>query len=720
LSPAQWHEVTSLADRWRRGGPERGFSMALGRLGDPTDARMVVVQAYDGAGHPRGLLTLVPWGTAGLSLDTMRRDEDAHAGVTELMVTELVGAAREMGIAEISLNFAVLRRVLDESAEIGAFPLRRWSGRVIHVASRWWQMEGLYRANAKYLPQWRPRLLTYDRGAALGQVVLAVGRAEGFIPDRRLPRRLADRRRPDVPPGTENWFVERVHDDEARLAAPPQPALGQTPDRGARMGDVVALRAAGLDPYPPGVYRTTSIPDLAAALASGRVPRSRGAAVAGRVGARRCHGGVLFADLWEDGASVQVMLERAVVDGVARAASSGATYDLFRRHIRPGDVVAVQGTPVVTRSGGRAVAAWSWRPAAKALRPFIAPRASHGGRTCRGRETASSMVRVRAAVLAAIRSTLAAEGFIEVETPIFQRVHGGAAARPFRTHAEALGADVALRIAPELSLKRLVAAGHERIYEMGRNFRNEGADATHNPEFTSLEAYAAYGDYTAMRHLARRIILACAVAIHGREVAVCADGREVDISGTWPVVPVYDAVSRAAGLSLTPDSRVGDARDAATANGVRWTEFDSAGVIVARLHDKLVEPATPRPTFYADFPLDACPLTRPHRRDPRLAERWDLVGCGMEIGTAYTELADPVDQRVRLTAQSLMAAGGDRQAMEIDEEFLAALEGAMAPTGGLGLGVDRVIMLLTGADIRDTLAFGRVRRRGRDDVRHAD
>jgi lysyl-tRNA synthetase class 2 len=730
VSPAEWREIASLAARWRRTGPERGFSMALGRLGDPADARMVVVQAHDDAGRPRGLLTLVPWGRAGLSLDTMRRDDEAHAGVTELMVTELAVAAREMGIAEISLNFAVLRRVLDHSDEVGAFPWRRWSGWVVHMASRWWQMEGLYRANAKYLPQWRPRLVTYDRGAALAQVVVAVGQAEGFVPGMPLQGRLADRRcRPAVPPGERDQFVDRVHDDEARLATPPRPPRWRGLDNGAREGDLVALRAAGLDPYPSGVPRTTAIRDLVSAFATGPFPPAASeapVAIAGRVGAVRCHGGVLFADLWEDGATVQVMLERAVVDGVARAASSGATYDLFRRHVRPGDIVAVQGTPVATRSGGHAVAAASWRPAAKALCPMSAraapsslPRdaarrpasspAACGGQV-RRRETASSMVKVRAAVLAAIRATVAAEGFIEVETPILQRIHGGAAARPFRTRAEASDADVYLRIAPELFLKRLVAAGHERIVEIGRSFRNEGADAIHNPEFTSLEAYAAYWDYTAMRHLARRIIMACAVAVHGRGVAMGQDRRTMDISGPWPVVPVHDAVSRATGRTLTPASDLAAVRDAASAAGVRWGELDGAGVIVARLHDKLVEPSTGYPTFYADFPLDDCPLTRPHRRDPRLAERWDLVGCGMEIGTASTELTDPIDQRERLTAQSLKAAGGDLEAMAVDEEFLGAVAHAMAPMGGLGLGVDRIIMFLTGADIRDTVAFARSRR----------
>jgi lysyl-tRNA synthetase class 2 len=296
-----------------------------------------------------------------------------------------------------------------------------------------------------------------------------------------------------------------------------------------------------------------------------------------------------------------------------------------------------------------------------------------------------------------------------VETPVLQTVHGGASARPFETTINAYGLPLYLRIAPELYLKRLVVGGVQRVYELGRNFRNEGADATHNPEFTALEAYQAWADYEVMRELARDLVLAAAVAVHGRPVALrrAADGTvaEHDLSGPWPVVPVHEAVSKATGAVLTPDSTAAEVRDVARGHGVHVPSGASPGEAVAALYDALVEPATTGPTFYTDFPVETSPLTRGHRDDPRLAERWDLVAFGMELGTAYSELVDPVEQRRRLTEQSLRAAAGDAEAMQLDEDFLRALEHAMPPTGGLGLGVDRVVMLLTGGPIRSTLTF---------------
>lgn len=308
--------------------------------------------------------------------------------------------------------------------------------------------------------------------------------------------------------------------------------------------------------------------------------------------------------------------------------------------------------------------------------------------------------------MATIRAVLTGEGFLEVETPILTPVHGGANARPFRTHAWALDADLYLRIAPELNLKRLIAAGRECVFEVGRNFRNEGVDATHSPEFTSLEAYAAFTDYGTMRTLARRLVVACARAVHGGQaLGFTRRGDQVDLSLPWPATTVHDAVACAIGQPITPDTPLEEVRGRASRAGVGWGEAMTSGEIVERMYDKLVEPGTVFPTFYLDFPVECCPLTRPHRRDARLAERWDLVAFGMELGTAYTELADPLDQRARLTAQSLRAAGGDVEAMEVDEDFLTALETGMPPTGGLGLGVDRIVMLLTGFPIRETLTF---------------
>jgi lysyl-tRNA synthetase class 2 len=317
---------------------------------------------------------------------------------------------------------------------------------------------------------------------------------------------------------------------------------------------------------------------------------------------------------------------------------------------------------------------------------------------------ARDLLRLRAAATQALRATLLGRGYLEVETPALQPVHGGANARPFVTHSNAYDLRLYLRIAPELYLKRLAVGGVERVFEVGRNFRNEGVDATHNPEFTMLEAYEAYGDYATMRELARELVLAAATAAYGAPVAR-RGGVDVPLSGPWPVVPVHDAVSAALGEPVTPDTELARLRKLAGAAGVPCVDGWGPGEVVLEMYERLVEARTVEPTFYTDFPVDVAPLARPHRQDPRLAERWDLVAFGTEIGTAYTELTDPVELRRRLTAQSLRAAAGDPEAMELDEDFLDAFEYAMPPTGGLGLGVDRLVLLLTGKTIREALPF---------------
>jgi lysyl-tRNA synthetase class 2 len=294
-------------------------------------------------------------------------------------------------------------------------------------------------------------------------------------------------------------------------------------------------------------------------------------------------------------------------------------------------------------------------------------------------------------------------------------VHGGANARPFVTRSNAYDTRLYLRIAPELFLKRLCVAGVDRVFELNRNFRNEGADATHNPEFTMLEAYQAYADYHVMRELARDLVLSAARAAFGAPVASRPDEdgnlREYDLSGEWPVIPVHQAVSEALGAPVDAGTPAAGLRQLCARAGVEAPGDAGAADLVLAAYEHLVEPATVHPTFYTDFPAAVSPLTRPHRTDARLAERWDLVAFGFEVGTAYTELADPVEQRARLQAQSLRAAGGDAEAMEVDEEFLLALEHGMPPTGGLGMGVDRLVMMLTGAPIRQTVLFPFIRPR---------
>jgi lysyl-tRNA synthetase class 2 len=432
--------------------------------------------------------------------------------------------------------------------------------------------------------------------------------------------------------------------------------------------------------------------------------------VTGRVRALRDFGGLVFAVLEEGSARIQAMLTRDRLDAAALR--------LWRRAVDVGDQVSVTGEIVSSEKGELSVLAGSWAMAAKCLEPLPGLHASFSDAEARVRERHLDLIvnePARAAVLArsravrALRELLAQRGFSEVETPVLQAVHGGAQARPFTTTINAYGLDLYLRIAPELYLKRLCVGGLQNVFELGRNFRNEGADATHNPEFTSLEAYQAYADYTVMRELARELILAAACAVHGAPIAVRPDGETVDLGRPWPVVPVHEAVSRAAGTPIEPGTPREDVVAVCRRHGLHVPARAGAGEAVLELYEALVEPTTTLPTFYSDFPVETSPLTRVHREDPRLAERWDLVAFGMELGTAYSELTDPVDQRRRFTEQSLRAAAGDPEAMQLDEDFLAAMAYGMPPTGGLGLGVDRVLMLLTGGNVRSTLTFPFVR-----------
>ena len=694
-------ELVEIADVWRRGGPERGFSMASGRIGDPRDGRTVIVTAHTAEGHVCGLLSFVPWGRRDVSLDLMRRSPAAVSGVTELMVTQLIANADRLGITQISLNFAMFRESFARGERIGASPLEKLNRKVLVFASRWWQLHSLYQSNEKYLPQWRPRLLCYGSTAQLTQVLIAVGQAEGFVPE--LPRTFQRRSRASQLnlPETAAKLAEAVRKQEEELFKPTVPERRLSEQQRIRREKLARLIDAGIDPYPASVPRSHALSDVR--------DDSGAVSVVGRVVRVRDHGGVLFADLREGGVELQVMFT---------ADRPEAGLALWRETVDPGDLVSVAGTACRSRSGELSVHAESWSMAAKCLTP---PPDKH-----RGLRDAEVRVRqrhmdlalggearrrllARSAAVRAIRGRLAEHGFVEVETPMLNRIHGGANARPFSTHINAYDLDLTLRIAPELYLKRLCVGGFEKIFEIGKNFRNEGADSTHNPEFTALEAYEAHGDYTTMRRLAEDLIRTAAWAVHGKAVAPAPGGGVVSLDGEWPIISVHAAVSRAVGADVTPDTPADELQRMCRERGIRYAASMTAGDLVSELYEELVEGSTTAPTFYTDFPVETSPLTRRHRDDPRLAERWDLVAFGMELGTAYTELTDPVDQRQRLTEQSLRAAAGDPEAMEVDEEFLSALEFGMPPTGGLGLGIDRIAMFLLGASIRETLAFPFVR-----------
>jgi lysyl-tRNA synthetase, class II len=319
-------------------------------------------------------------------------------------------------------------------------------------------------------------------------------------------------------------------------------------------------------------------------------------------------------------------------------------------------------------------------------------------------DEARKMARVRSDTVRGVREFLSGRGYLEVETPMLQTVHGGATARPFVTHINAYDMDLYLRIAIELYLKRLVVGGVEKVFEINRNFRNEGADSTHNPEFTMLEAYEAYGDYDTIATLTRELYQYAVVAGLGGTVVRHGD-TEVDLAGDWPRVTLYGAVSEKVGEELTPDTPVEAVRKLFEAHGLSHDPKWGQGRLVQELFEELVEHTLIQPTFVRDYPVETSPLTRQHRDDPRLAEKWDLIGFGTELGTGYSELIDPIEQRRRLTEQSLLAAGGDAEAMQLDEDFLLALEYGMPPTGGVGLGIDRMVMAFTGRNIRETILF---------------
>jgi lysyl-tRNA synthetase class 2 len=325
------------------------------------------------------------------------------------------------------------------------------------------------------------------------------------------------------------------------------------------------------------------------------------------------------------------------------------------------------------------------------------------------RPQAREMVRHRAQVVRTLRSVLHDREFVEVETPMLQLQHGGATARPFVTHANALDTDLYLRIAPELFLKRCVVGGIERVFEINRNFRNEGIDSTHSPEFAMLEAYQAYATYDEMAELTRDMVLASARAVFGSTVVRHADGSEHDLGRDWRSVTLHQAVSEAIGHEVTLDTSAEELRKLAADHDVELKEKLTSGEIVLELFEKLVEHTLVEPTFVRDYPIEVRPLTRRHRDDPRLAESWDLIVFGTELATAYSELVDPVEQRERLYAQSLLAAAGDVEAMQVDEDFLRAMEYGMPPSGGLGMGIDRLLMTLTGLGIRETILYPLVR-----------
>ena len=468
------------------------------------------------------------------------------------------------------------------------------------------------------------------------------------------------------------------------------------------------LAEIGRDPYPVSLPVTDTLaavrerhPDLPVDTETGDI-----VGVTGRVIFIRNTGKLCFATLRAgDGTELQAMLSLASI-GEDALAEWKALVDL-------GDHVFVHGEVITSKRGELSVMADEWRMAAKSLRPLpVAHKPLSEEARVRQRYVdlivrpeAREMARTRVLTVSSLRDSLSERGYLEIETPMLQTLHGGATARPFVTHSNAFDIDLFLRIAPELFLKRAVVGGLERVFEINRNFRNEGADSTHSPEFAMLEFYCAYADYRDMARTTREIIQEAAARVSPDMIVTHADGSQHDLSGEWTEIDLYESLSRAVGRDITPSTPVEELRTLCAAAGIEPAPTWVPGKFVEELFEHHVIPTFTGPTFVFDYPVDTSPLVRAHRERDGVVEKWDLYVNGYEQATGYSELVDPVVQRERLTEQARLAARGDVEAMPIDDDFLRALETGMPPSGGVGLGIDRLLMSLTGLGIRETVLF---------------
>ena len=457
--------------------------------------------------------------------------------------------------------------------------------------------------------------------------------------------------------------------------------------------------------YPVSVPITTTIPAVRAKYGELVADDSTDdfVGLAGRVVFSRNTGKLCFATLQAgSGERIQAMVSLAEV--------GEESIQRWKELVDLGDHVFVSGEVISSRRGELSVLARDWAIAAKAILPLpnLYSELSDETRVRQRyldlitREQARVTVRARAAAVASLRATFTGHGYLEVETPMLQTIHGGASARPFSTHSNAFDTELFLRIAPELFLKRAVVGGIERVYEINRNFRNEGADSTHSPEFAMLEAYQAYGDYEQMADLTQQLIQDAALAVSGSHVVTWADGTEYDLGGQWDRISMYGSLSDALGVEITTATTVAELKAIADANEVE-VALATHGKYVEELWEHFVKKDLVRPTFVMDFPVDTSPLVRDHRSIPGAVEKWDLYIRGFELATGYSELVDPVIQRERFVEQAVQGARGDDEAMRLDEEFLRALEHGMPPSGGMG--IDRLLMSVTGLGIRETILF---------------
>ena len=487
----------------------------------------------------------------------------------------------------------------------------------------------------------------------------------------------------------------------------PQGDVALLDERSVRLGRRSALIEAGVNPYPEHCQVSDHVADLVeryATLEDG-ADTADVVSVAGRVRAKRGQGKVIFIELQDSTGTIQLFCR--INDLGEEGLASVKAFDL-------GDIVEAKGIVVRTRRGELSIAPTGVRLLSKSVRPL--PEKFHGlsDKETRYRQRYVDLIvnddvretfRKRSLILSTFRRYMEADGYMEVETPILQTIQGGATAKPFITHFNALNQECYLRIATELHLKRLLVGGFESVFEVGRIFRNEGMDLTHNPEFTTMEAYRAYSDLEGMKRLAEGVIKAANKAVGNPEV-IEYQGQTIDLSGEWACRPMTDIVSDVLGYKVTLDTPVEELASAARAKGIEIKPEWTAGKIIAEIYDELGEDTIVNPTFVCDYPIEVSPLAKRFEDDPRLTHRFELVIAGHEYANAFSELNDPVDQAERFRKQVEEKFAGDDEAMEYDEDYVRALEYGMPPAGGIGIGIDRVVMLLTNsASIRDVLLF---------------
>ena len=470
----------------------------------------------------------------------------------------------------------------------------------------------------------------------------------------------------------------------------------------------VNLIDRGIEPYPVSVPRTHSLAAVREKYKNLETDTATGdqASLVGRIIFKRDTGKLCFATLREgDGTEIQAMLS---LDKVGQE-----QLDAWKGDVDLGDIVSVTGEIITSKRGELSLLANTWAMASKSLRPLPNDHKPMSEETrvrmryvdLIVRPEARTVARLRPQVMRSLRETFTSQEFIEVETPMLQVMHGGAAARPFKTFSNAYDIDLFLRIAPELFLKRCVAGGLERVFEINRNFRNEGADSSHSPEFAMIETYQAFGDWRTIADLTRSLIQNAAKAVSGSHVVTHMNGREADLGGQWKEISLYDAISEGVGETVTALTPIAELKKYATKLGMKIDPKWVTGKLAEEIFEHVAQDKLIEPTFVMGYPVDTSPLVRAHREIPGVVEKWDLYVDGFELATGYSELVDPVIQRERLIEQAELGAKGDLEAMQLDEDFLRAMEFGMPPMGGMGMGVDRLLMALTGLGIRETILF---------------